>query len=246
MASTCAASATARSALSAARMLMLTWSSWLAEVGNRVDAGRMRQRLELGGERRRGDLRQHQPRLEAAVPGEERRQAAQRRVDQPLGAPLADRRQLGHADRQRVGGERHRRAVEVAARHAPRRRRRRPSGCRWRRWPRSSTMPAGERDGVARRAVHLRDAAHRVGVLDPAAVGVRVVERAAVDQPAQVVGRALLAGDAGGRRGCARRMARSSRAARRWSAPRRCRRRAPAGRRRPRPARARPWTPGCR
>ena len=56
-----------------------------------------------------------------------------------------------------------------------------------------STTPARVGDGVARRAVHLRRAAHRVGVLHPAAVGVRVVERAAVDQPAQVGGATPLA-----------------------------------------------------
>ena len=95
-----ARAATARSAFSAAAMLMLTWSSLFAEVGIVSTLAGMRERLDLGGERRGGDLRDHQPRLQAAVAREERRQAAQRRIDEPLGPPLADRRELRDRDRQ--------------------------------------------------------------------------------------------------------------------------------------------------
>ena len=73
----------------------------------------MRQRLQLRGQRRGGHLRHHQPRLQPAVAREERRQAAERRIDQPFGPPLADRRQLGEAEAQQIGGHRHRRAVKL-------------------------------------------------------------------------------------------------------------------------------------
>ena len=89
---------------------------------DRVDAGGMRERLDLGRERRGRDVRHHQ----AGVAGrsraiEERRQAALGRRHQPLGAALADRRELREAERQRVGGERDR-----ARRGSCRRRRCRP------------------------------------------------------------------------------------------------------------------------
>ena len=83
----------ARAAFSAARHAHADVVFLVRRRRNRVDAGRVRERLELGGERRRGDLRHHQARLQPAVAREERRQAAQRRIDEPIGPPLADRRQ---------------------------------------------------------------------------------------------------------------------------------------------------------
>ena len=83
---------------------------------DRVDAGGVGERLVLGGEGRGGDLRDHQAGLQAAVAGQERGQAGERRVHEPLDAPLADRAELRHRDRQHVGRDGHRLAVEVAAR----------------------------------------------------------------------------------------------------------------------------------
>ena len=123
---------------------------------------------------------------------EERRQAAQRRVDEPIAAALADRRQVRHADGEQIGRERHRRAVEVAARHEVAflgehhgvvgrgiqfHRHHVPDECQ----------------GVARRAVDLRGTAHRVGILDAPAVGVGRVDRAAGQQGADNGGGVLLA-----------------------------------------------------
>ena len=47
--------------------------------------------------------------------------------------------------------------------------------------------PAHETERLSRGAVHLGRAAHRVGVLDAAAVGVRCVDRASFQQPSDVV-----------------------------------------------------------
>ena len=136
-------------------------------------------------ERGRGHLRHHQPRLQAAVARQERRQAAERRVDEPIGSPLADRRQLREAEAEQIGGNADRRAVEVAARDDLARCRRTPSGCRWPRWLRCRTTRRRERERVARRAMHLRRAAHGIGVLHASAVGVRRVDRAAGEQTAR-------------------------------------------------------------
>ena len=84
MAITRAARSRARCAFNAAAMLMLTWSSRFAEVGMVSDAGGMRECLELGHQRRGGHLSEHVARMQAALAGEERRKAAQRRIDQPV------------------------------------------------------------------------------------------------------------------------------------------------------------------
>ena len=86
---------------------------------------------------------------------------------------------------QQIGGERHRRAVEVAARDDVAACRRTPSGCRWPRWPRSSTMRRAK--PKASRAAPCTCAAQRmrIGVLHAAAVGVRRVDRAAGEQRAR-------------------------------------------------------------
>ena len=64
-----------------------------------------------------------------------------------------------------------------------RRSRRRPWGCRSTRWLRSRPTCADEAERIAHRAVHLRRAALRVGVLHPPAVGVRRVDGASGQQP---------------------------------------------------------------
>ena len=103
-------------------MLMLTWSSRLAEVGIVSTLGRMRERLDLRRQRRGGHLRHHVARLQPAVAGQERRQAAERRIDEPIGPPLADRREL--RERERRAGPRR---ARPARRGSCRRRRCRPS-----------------------------------------------------------------------------------------------------------------------
>ena len=98
-----------------------------------VDAGRMRQRLVLARQRRRGHVGDHEAAVQARVGGEERRQARHAGVDQHRDAPLGDRADLGDRDRHRVGGQRHRLGVEVAARDdraSSPSARRRPAGCR--------------------------------------------------------------------------------------------------------------------
>ena len=100
----------------AANVAMLTWSSWLADVGQAVDARRMRERLVLRRERRGGDVRHHEAGVE---PGSRTRNGGkprQRRIDQQRDAPLGERADLGDRQRQDVGGERDRLGVEVAAR----------------------------------------------------------------------------------------------------------------------------------
>ena len=145
--------------------------------------------LELGGQRRGRDLRDHQPRLEAAVAREERRQPAQRRVDQPIAAPLADRGELRHA-RSRADRRRPRPARRGSCRPTRCRRcRRRPSGCRWPRWPRSSTIRRDEARASRAAPCTCGGAPHRVGVLHAAAVRVRRVDGAARQQPRDVGGR---------------------------------------------------------
>ncbi len=55
-----------------------------------IDARRKSQRFVLADQRSGGDLRDHEPRVEAAVFGEEGRKAAHLRVDQNGRAPLGD------------------------------------------------------------------------------------------------------------------------------------------------------------
>ena len=213
---------------------------------NRVDAGRMRERLHLRGQRRGGHLRHHVARLQAAVAGQERRQVAERRIDQPIGSPLADRRELHERDGEQVGGDRDRRAVKVAAG--------------------DDVAVVGEDHRVVGRAVGFdrrassrtkrsasraapctcARAAQRVGVLHRAAVLVRLVDGAAAQQAADVGRRRRAGRGAAARRGCAPRTGASIRAARRSRARRRCRRRARAVRRRRARARRPRSTAACR
>ena len=99
---------------------------------------------------------------------------------------------LGSGDGQEVAGEADRRSMEVPARldatvgqHAGVVDRRHQFGVGHR---------TGKRDGVARRAVHLRGAAQRVGILNTGVVGAMAGDdRAAVEQPPKVGGRHGLA-----------------------------------------------------
>ena len=81
-----------------------------------VDARRMGERLVLARQRRGGDVGDHEAAVQARLGREERRQARDAGVDQHRDAALGDRADLGDRDRHRVGGERDRLGVEVAAR----------------------------------------------------------------------------------------------------------------------------------
>ena len=147
-------------------------------------------------ERRGRDLRDHQARI-----------AVRRRVvrnagsplsagfDQPIGAPLADRRQLRDG-RRRAGRRRSRSARRGSCRPTRCRRcRRTPSGCRWRCWPRWSTVSRTNRSASRAAPCTWARAAHRIGVLHLAAVVVRLVDAAAAHQRRDVGGRRPLSGE---------------------------------------------------
>ena len=128
-----------------------------------------------GGRRVLGD---HQPGIEAARGGEERRQpAVQARVEEQRGPPLADRPELRDRELREVEREGDRLAVEVAAADHP------PAAGRHRVLGRDPALREHERvvgravhldvedpsevvERVADRAVDLRHAAQRVRVLD--------------------------------------------------------------------------------
>ena len=160
--------------------------------GDGVDARRAREPLQLRDDRGLGVLRDHVPAVDPGVVGEERRQAvAARLVEEPVGTPLADRRDVGGDDRGEVEHVGHRGAVEVAVGLDPvllrqhhrvvDRRRQLPPGDR-----------GAVREGVPRGAVHLRRAAQRVGVLDPVAVRPAVRgDHPAVGQDRHQVGRGV-------------------------------------------------------
>ena len=71
--------------------------------------------LVLGDERRRRHLRHHETGVEARPRRQERRQAGEGRVDQHGDAPLGERADLAHREREDVGREADRLGVEVAA-----------------------------------------------------------------------------------------------------------------------------------
>jgi hypothetical protein len=143
----------------------------------------MRERLVLGGERRRGHVRDHESGVEARGRGEEGRQPGDGRVDQQRDAPLGERADLGNREREVVGGERHRLGVEVAARE-------RLPGLREHERIVGDAVRLGEqrRRGIVHhveaRAHDLRLATQAVGVLHlVVAVQVRGADLAALQQP---------------------------------------------------------------
>src|SRR6478735_2168991 len=83
--------------------------------GDRVDGGRHREALELGDDRGLGVLGDHVAAVDAGVVGQERRQpVVAGLVEEAVGTPLADRRDVGGDDREEVEHVGDRRAVEVA------------------------------------------------------------------------------------------------------------------------------------
>ncbi len=159
---------------------------------DRVDRRRMAERLVLGDERRGHVLRDHEPRVETAIGGQERRQAvAEIRVDETLDATLGDARELGHRHRKSVECEGEGLSVEV------------PGGDEQlvldehERIVGRCVELRGDRvldvvEQVARRAVHLRGAAQRVRVLHLVAPAVRLHDRRVRKQASHVAGRRRL------------------------------------------------------
>jgi len=159
---------------------------------DRVHARRVAEHLVLADERRARDLRDHEARVQAAHRPrrrEERREAGrERRVHQLLDPALADVRELGDGHGREIQRERERLAVEVAAGDYVRR----PRGVEEDAGvvgdavdlAREHVTHPGER--VAGRAVHLRHAAERIGVLHLSAVLVALGDLALGEERAHV------------------------------------------------------------
>jgi hypothetical protein len=101
----------------AANVAIETWSSWLALVGRLSTlAGWASDLFSLASDAA-VTWAIMKPLLRPGSADEERRQARDAGVDEHRDAALGDRADLGDRDRHRVGGERDRLRVEVAARH---------------------------------------------------------------------------------------------------------------------------------
>ena len=163
--------------------------------GDRVDRGRMRERLALAHQRGGRVLHEHESRVQTRAVHEERRQPVRMvLVEQPVEATLRDRCERDERGRDRVERDRDRLTVEV------------PAG--------DDLADLGQHDGVvahavdldpqhltrvgervAGRAVHLGGTAQRVGVLhEVGGVAMRREDRRAGEQPSQVRGARRLAG----------------------------------------------------
>ncbi len=161
-----------------------------AAGGQRVDRGRAGQAAVLGDDAGRGVLGDHQARVHPGVGGEEGRQlTAAGHVQQTVDPAFGDRADLRRGDRQEVGGETERGAVEVAGRLDPAvRQHHRVVDDR-------DELPGGgdadEVERVPRRPGDLRRTPdgicvlHRVGQVVP----VRVHDRGVLQQPVDVRGR---------------------------------------------------------
>ena len=103
MASTRVSPSTARRSLRAACQPIDTWSSCIAEDGIESTRAGTASRLSSETIAGRGVLGDHVAGVDAGVVGQERRQAvAAGDVEQPVGAPLADARDVGDRDGQEV------------------------------------------------------------------------------------------------------------------------------------------------
>ena len=83
---------------------------------NRIDAGRRRERLVFGNQRRRGDLRDHESGIQTAVVDQEGRQAAHFRVHEHGNAALRQAADFRDRQGKRVGGKGHGLGVKISAR----------------------------------------------------------------------------------------------------------------------------------
>ena len=159
---------------------------------DRVDRRRMAEHLVLGDERGGHVLRDHEAAVEAAVGGEEGRQAlGEVRVDEALESPLGDVRELGDGHGERVEGEGERLSVEVAVRDeqlvVDEHERVVGGGVQLHRGGVLRVL-----EEVAARAVHLWRAAERVRVLHLVAPAMRLDDRRALEQAEDVRGRGFL------------------------------------------------------
>ncbi len=159
---------------------------------DRVGTGRVRECFQLGGEGGGSHLRHHQPRMQSAVRRKEGGQATECRVHQSLAPSLADRGQLDESDAQDVSRQRDGGSMKVAAGddvtfggedH-------RIIGGRV---GLDVECPPRKREGVARRAMDLRRAPHRIGVLNTPAVRVPCVDVTPSEQSDKIVRRNALA-----------------------------------------------------
>ena len=147
----------------------------------RVDRGRVRERLVLRRERRRRHLRDHEAGIHAAVLDQERRQAGQVGVHHQRDAPLGQRADLGDREREIVRGEGDGLGVEIAAGENF-------AGLREHERIVRDRVRLGHEDRgrmahlVEAGAHHLRLAAQAVGILHARAILVRRADRAAVEQ----------------------------------------------------------------
>jgi hypothetical protein len=154
--------------------------------------------LVLGDEGRGDVLRDHEAGVEPALDREEGRQAlGQRRVDQPLDTSLGDAGQLGDGHRERIEPECERLAVEVPVRDDE-------LLVQQHEWVVGGGVHL-HRDGrvdvreqIAARAVHLRGAAQRVGVLHLVAPAVGLDDRRPFQEPQHVRGGVPLSGQGPG------------------------------------------------
>ena len=170
---------------------------------DRVHRGGDGEPLHLADQGGLGVLGDHQPGVDARVVGEEGRQAVRAvLVQQPVGAALGDRGQVGGGDGEEVQHVADGGAVEVAVgldpadpgalvrAVAPDDHRVVDGGGQF-----AVGDQAGVREGVAAGAGDLRGAAHGVRVLDPGGVVLVVAGQAGTRQyPAHVVGAGRLAG----------------------------------------------------
>ena len=134
----------------------------------RVDRSRMRERLVLRRERRRGHLRDHEAGIHAAVLDQKRRQARQVRVHHQRGAALRQRADLGDREREVVRGERDGLGVEIAAGQDLARCRRTRADCPRPRSLRSAGRPPR---GASGRGTRPSPAAGSAGCTGPARAG---------------------------------------------------------------------------
>ena len=96
---------------------MLTWSSWLAEVGMLSTLAGVASCLFLAGQSRGRTVGQHETGIEARVRHQERRKTAQLAGNQRRYAPFRQRSGLADGQRQDIGGERRGLTVKIAAGH---------------------------------------------------------------------------------------------------------------------------------
>ncbi len=162
---------------------------FLAQAGrNGIDGGRVAQHLVFRYQRGGGVLGNHEPRVDAGLAHQKRRQAVVP-FQQQVGAPLRDAGQLGQRHGREIQRQRQRLAVEIAAGEDI-------AVLEDQRVVRNGIHLGfhhgdGVSKGIPAGAVHLGHAAQAVGVLHLAAMAMRF-EDLAIDQHRADVGGDLL------------------------------------------------------